>query len=495
MVDNSKNLDGTLLNPIMTLEDIEIKLEQLGFDDKFINYYAPLLHSKSLYLRSDSLLEDIFSRHQAPIDIVTDMGANFNLNINSFLNLELSHEDLVRLLKRSKYLENISDELILRAIEFSELNDQVPLYVNDFQKVFYLIPSVYEDFKYNYWLNTILNDVNDEYLVPLYPSKDHESEKMEAKLESGLIAANNGTQPKQTHKHCRHFIAGGLSGALSRTMTAPLERLKILYQVNYAGRGLKPPNMLAGLRQVLINDGFTGLFRGNTISLLKSTPDTAIKFYTFEKCKYYLQSKYGEKLSPLKLFAAGAISGVAGNITIFPLDVIKTRLSAAPKGTYCGIIDTAHKIYKEGGFRTFYKGVEASICCTLPNSGLNLSFYELLKRVFSGSTASDNASLLTTPKLMFIGGLSAMFSSTILYPFQTIQSRLIMSGLNAAQIGHSHIVLEKQKINMLTVIRQTLALEGSRGFFKGYCPGITKIIIGNSLGFCLYEKIKPLVTC
>jgi solute carrier family 25 phosphate transporter 23/24/25/41 len=321
--------------------------------------------------------------------------------------------------------------------------------------------------------------------------------------ESANKVTDNAEEAKKRHFH--HFIAGGVAGACSRIITAPLDRLKILYQVNYTGQGLRPPSIIVGLTQVYARDGFKGLFRGNLMSLMKSTPDTAIKLYMFEKCKSYLKEIYGDKLSSSHLFIAGAIAGVTANFTIFPLDVIKTRLSAAPSGTYHGICDAARKIYIEGGPGIFYKGVEASICCTIPNSGLNLLFYELLKRAFSGSHSSNNASFLSTPVLMFIGGLSSMFSSTLLYPFQTIQSRIIMQGLPKADsykhlrynspyyYNGNELVIEKRK-SMIQIIKATIHNEGFRGFFKGYGPGISKIILGNAIGFGLYERIKMLVS-
>lgn len=37
----------------------------------------------------------------------------------------------------------------------------------------------------------------------------------------------------QTGKWWRHLAAGGFAGAISRTCTAPLDRLKIFLQVNF----------------------------------------------------------------------------------------------------------------------------------------------------------------------------------------------------------------------------------------------------------------------
>jgi len=310
-------------------------------------------------------------------------------------------------------------------------------------------------------------------------------------------------QKEKSHQY-KHFIAGALSGLISRVITAPLERLKILYQVNYAGKGLKPPNIFNGLKQVYLNEGLFGLFRGNLVNLIKCTPDSAIKLYVFEKSKVYFNKKEKENkfkiltFSPtLKLLVSGGLSGICATICVFPLDVIKTRISASSNSTYNGINDTAIKLYQEGGFRIFYRGIQASLSSAVPNCGLNLTAYETLKRLFSGSNCSDNAKLLTTPMLMLIGGLSAMFSSTILYPLQTIQSRIIMGTIFLKKpyqnMYFTDLIRENKKIGLIKLAKCTIKTEGFKGFYKGYCPGISKIILGNALGFSLYENIKNII--
>lgn len=335
----------------------------------------------------------------------------------------------------------------------------------------------------------------------------------------------------ESKKHFKHLISGAFAGIFSRIITAPLERLKILYQVNYAGKGLQPPNVFSGLREVYRNEGFVGLFRGNFVNLIKCTPDNAIKFYIFEKTKFYFSKKEKENKfkylthNPvLKLFICGGISGTCATVCIFPLDVLKTRISASDKATYNGILDTGIKLYQEGGFRIFYRGIQASLSSAIPNCGLNLSAYETLKKVFSGSNSIDNAKLLTTPTLMLIGGLSAMFSSTILYPLQTLQSRIIMgtefnkkpyqnrfindTGNKETTSGNTSIVsnLKSKNVNannnvnqinkkpgLIKLAKMTIKQEGFKGFYKGYCPGISKIILGNALSFSLYENLKNIM--
>jgi solute carrier family 25 phosphate transporter 23/24/25/41 len=419
------------------------KLQDLGFSEEFIKDNIDRFSSKSIFTKTDSIL---------PKE-------------------NLSEQDYINLLKNSSLFKNYDDRILKQAINECFIRTDYQISADDLSKM-------------DNFLNK--NDKLDKVLIWDYQEDN-------TYLYDNIEETTKPVKEEHTQGHLKHFIAAGLACMISRTLTAPLERLKILYQVNYAGNGNRPPNISEGLKQVYKNDGFKGLFRGNSISLIKSTPDSAIKFYFFEKTKYFLRKHNNEELGQSKLFIAGAVGGVIANICIFPLDVIKTRMSAAPKGTYNGIIDTALKLHNEAGLRAFYKGLQASICCTLPNAGLNLSFYELLKRVFSGSSANDNANCLSTPTIMLIGGMSAMISSTTLYPLQTIQSRLIMQGLGNKYLTNTGISLQTKKTSMGELIKTIYNNEGYKGFFKGYCPGISKIVLGNALGFSLYENIKRLI--
>jgi solute carrier family 25 phosphate transporter 23/24/25/41 len=311
---------------------------------------------------------------------------------------------------------------------------------------------------------------------------------------------------KNKANHYNHFISGALSGMLSRAMVAPLDRLKIIYQVNYIGKGISPPSIFQGLKNIYITEGLKGLFRGNLVCLMKTTPDFAIKLYTFSVLKYHFSinnnnnKKLNEKyeFKSFRLFFCGGLSGMIATILVFPLDVIKTRLSATSSNTYNGIIDTIIKLYKEGGFKIFFTGLKPSLISSIPNSGLNLGTYDTLKKIFSGSSSVDNGKLLSTPVLMLIGALSAFISSTIFYPFQTLQSRIIMGNKFISQnfdnmninitVANAHDLYNKH--GLLNYAKMTLNKEGFKGFYKGYIPGISKIMIGNGLGYTFYEKIK-----
>ena len=81
------------------------------------------------------------------------------------------------------------------------------------------------------------------------------------------------------------FLAGGLAGAVSRTIVSPLERLKILFQIQSVGREEYKLSVGKGLMKMWREEGFKGLMRGNGTNCIRIVPYSAVQFgsYNFYK--------------------------------------------------------------------------------------------------------------------------------------------------------------------------------------------------------------------
>ena len=81
------------------------------------------------------------------------------------------------------------------------------------------------------------------------------------------------------------FLAGGVAGAVSRTVVSPLERLKILFQVQGSGHTEYRGSVWKGLVKIWQEEGFKGMMRGNGINCLRIIPYSAVQFgsYNFYK--------------------------------------------------------------------------------------------------------------------------------------------------------------------------------------------------------------------
>lgn len=136
---------------------------------------------------------------------------------------------------------------------------------------------------------------------------------------------------------------------------------------------------------IVRNLGILGLYKGASACLLRDVPFSAIYFPTYNHLK---RDMFGEspqkKLGVIQLLTAGAIAGMPAAYLTTPCDVIKTRLQVeARKGdvTYNGLTDCARKIWKQEGFRAFFKGGPARILRSSPQFGFTLAAYEVLSKL------------------------------------------------------------------------------------------------------------------
>ena len=77
-----------------------------------------------------------------------------------------------------------------------------------------------------------------------------------------------------------HLLTGSISGSISRTVTNPLERLKMLRQVSvgeYAGL-----NVYESFAYMWRNEGFRGFFKGNGVNVVRIAPFSAFEFFFYD---------------------------------------------------------------------------------------------------------------------------------------------------------------------------------------------------------------------
>ena len=84
-------------------------------------------------------------------------------------------------------------------------------------------------------------------------------------------------------ENVKNIIYAGIGGMLSRTATAPLERLKVLYQNK---KDIKV-SYYTYFPQLIKKEGYLSLFNGNGINCLRVIPESAIRYSVFDACKTY----------------------------------------------------------------------------------------------------------------------------------------------------------------------------------------------------------------
>ncbi|KAG8878486.1 hypothetical protein FRB97_002474 [Tulasnella sp. 331] len=125
-----------------------------------------------------------------------------------------------------------------------------------------------------------------------------------------------------------YFIAGGVAGAASRTVVSPLERLKIIQQVQPKNTG---DNAYNGVWRSLVRmwreEGFKGLMRGNGANCIRIIPYSAVQFTAYEQLKKFFSKGGTKELDTVTRLTAGALAGITSVSTTYPLDLVRARLS------------------------------------------------------------------------------------------------------------------------------------------------------------------------
>ncbi|KAI5640304.1 mitochondrial carrier protein domain-containing protein [Phthorimaea operculella] len=276
----------------------------------------------------------------------------------------------------------------------------------------------------------------------------------------------------QTGKWWRHLLAGGIAGAVSRTCTAPLDRLKVFLQVNPTRE-----NMSKCLARMISEGGFLGMWRGNGINVIKIAPESALKFAAYEQVKRVI--KGDTRNQPLEIherFVAGATAGAISQTVIYPLEVLKTRLALRKTGQYSSIVDAVKKIYAREGLKCFYKGYIPNILGIVPYAGIDLAVYETLKKKYISKYQKQNEQ----PGMLLLlacGSVSCTLGQVCSYPLALIRTRL-QAQEKAAKVTEG---------TMRGVFRDIMLREGFCGLYRGITPNFIKVIPAVSISYVVYE--------
>ena len=128
------------------------------------------------------------------------------------------------------------------------------------------------------------------------------------------------------NKHLDYLVAGGTAGMIARTCIAPVERVKILFQVQ---KGTTSYTRL--LSSVLKSEGMLSMWKGNSAAVIRVIPYTSIQFTAYEEFSSMLGRFQSLPKTAVDL-TAGSLAGVAACLLTYPLDVVRARMALQNEG-------------------------------------------------------------------------------------------------------------------------------------------------------------------
>jgi solute carrier family 25 phosphate transporter 23/24/25/41 len=319
-----------------------------------------------------------------------------------------------------------------------------------------------------------------------------------------------------------YFIAGGVAGAASRTVVSPLERLKIIQQVQPQSSELQYKGVWRSLVRMWREEGFKGFMRGNGINCLRIVPYSAVQFTTYEQLKKWFTQHGTKELDTPTRLVSGALAGITSVCSTYPLDLVRSRLSIAtaslPTATSdkqlpklsSGVTSVSQRLSsayhtssslpssrssvlsaseltmwgmtlkvmrEEGGVRGLYRGLIATAMGVAPYVGINFAAYEALRGVITPPGKSS------IPRKLACGALAGSISQTLTYPFDVLRRKMQVVGMKSGNLGYKY----NGAFDALQVIVRT---EGIQGLYRGLWPNLLKVSPSIATSFFTYELVK-----
>merc|ERR1712176_734708 len=288
----------------------------------------------------------------------------------------------------------------------------------------------------------------------------------------------------------KDLAAGGISGAVAKTATAPIERVKLLIQTQDAN-----PKIISGevkrytgivdcFTRVAAEQGIGAFWRGNITNIIRYFPTQAFNF-AFKDSIKALFPKVDKKKEFGKFFminlASGGLAGAGSLMIVYPLDYARTRLASdvgSGKAQFNGLIDCLQKTFKAGGLAGLYNGVGVSIVGIIPYRGVYFGLFDTLSG-YNPYQKDQNGLLRATSKFACaqISAISAGYAS---YPFDTVRRRLQMQSEKPKE--------EWVYAGTADCFKKIVADEGVGALFKGAGANALRTV-GAALVLVLYSEI------
>lgn len=321
------------------------------------------------------------------------------------------------------------------------------------------------------------------------------------------------TAPGPSRDALRSALAGALASIFSRTITAPIERVKLMLQLQSASPSM-PSSHSTSFTPVEVygsknhrsawsicyqiystEGGLRAFWRGNAPNVLRQAGVSALNFMLMDRYKTIISPIMNATLTlpsnrpdearkkRRKILSAFLSAGLAGGTTttfLYPFEFMRTRLALDVGSSRMyprGMRDVFFKILKTDGIRGIYQGYGIALTGVVIYRALHLGGYDACKTELlyrRGSTSAsenfDKKTKMGVGEQFAIAQIVTITAGTVCYPIDSVRRRLMM------QAGQP--VDARQYTNSANAFRKIYKTEGVKGFYLGLGPNIVRSIAG-----------------
>lgn len=279
----------------------------------------------------------------------------------------------------------------------------------------------------------------------------------------------------------QNSLCVGFAGIFSKTLTSPLEVVKIKSQV---GTFHTKKGFLQSFFLIYQNEGLRAFWKGNLASCLRLFPYTAVHVSTYKQIVHIHMDEMGF-ISQWRALFAGGLAGVAAALATYPIEVAETRLIAqnCRERTYIGIIHAISKIYRNEGLLALYRGFSLTVIGGFPFSVGCYAVYMHLDQLW------QEPQFRFTPLQNFINGcVAAGVAQTLSYPFETVKRKMQAQSPRLPHFGG----VDVHFTGIVNCFVQMVKNNGVFSLWSGLTANTVKIVPYFGLLFTCFEMCKQV---
>jgi len=286
------------------------------------------------------------------------------------------------------------------------------------------------------------------------------------------------------------LAVGGISGAVAKSLMAPVERVKILMQTQdsnpkiLSGEEKRYSSMVDCFRRVQAEQGLNAFWRGNLVNCLRYAPQQGSAL-AFNDTIRNITPKYDPinevAMATTMSLLSGGLSGAAANTICYPFDFARTRLASdvgSGKKLFNGIGDCIMKTLKSQGVMGLYRGWAVTCGGAFVYRGGQLGLFSQIMEMNPYKSDKGPFGLFVTFCAATAGRTAVMPFN---YPFDTVRRRLMLESEKPVEAR-----LYKGGVDCFFKV---LKAEGLRGMYKGMVPELFRGV-GGSVVLVAYNRIK-----
>jgi solute carrier family 25 phosphate transporter 23/24/25/41 len=193
-------------------------------------------------------------------------------------------------------------------------------------------------------------------------------------------------------KPIERLIAGGIAGVTALVITYPLDFLRARVSIVNKSSDAKLWPMF---KNVIRNEGPLALYRGLFPSILGVVPYVGMDFATYDTLKHMVPHRPDGSIHTSWTLVCGAIGGTVGQTVSYPFELVRRRLqvqniteslsggASHSHQRYKGMTDALIKIYKQEGFRGYYRGLWPNYLKVVPSISVSFLVYEEMRKLLN----------------------------------------------------------------------------------------------------------------